>query len=200
MLLKMLVFTFSENPETNRMGYVCHGGGLDQNWLKSSCWPEGFFLQRKVWGSHWTVLTSQHRAKLASPGNGNQQVVIWWCPSALGVFPAALRFLLPGLKQLGSSASPASPDTAGLLVSFVMLWRKELSRQLWCQGSVLVGRGWEGILYHCECYWTPQKAESLESIHAVDHFPELSVLHEPPAHESWKKRSSQEICGASSPS
>lgn len=35
---------------------------------------------------------------------------------------------------------------------------------------------------------------------AVGHFPELSVLHEPPAHESWKGRPSQEICGASSPS
>lgn len=35
---------------------------------------------------------------------------------------------------------------------------------------------------------------------AVGHFPELSVLHEPPAHESWKERPSHEICGVSSPS
>lgn len=63
--------------------------------------------------------------------------------------------------------------------------------------SVLVGREEDETLQHCECYWTPQKAESLESICTVSSFPELSVLE---ARESWKERPSHEICGVSSPS
>lgn len=64
--------------------------------------------------------------------------------------------------------------------------------------SVLVGREEdEALHHHCKCYWTPQKAESLESVCTVSSFPELSVLE---ARESWKERPSHEICGVSIPS
>lgn len=131
--------------------------------------------------------------------------VVWWCPSAPGVSPAALRFLMQALKEPGSP-KPCLADPEGPLVSLVMVGVRSFSDCC----DVKCPCWWEGgekgppiivTPYHCECYQTPQKAESLESItHTVDHFPELSVLHEPPAHESWRQRPSQKICGASSPS
>lgn len=53
--------------------------------------------------------------------------MIWWCPSALGVLPAALRLLLHGLE---AARQPCLLSHKGLLVSLEMFWGEELSSQL----------------------------------------------------------------------